>query len=87
MATSEVEVSASPVSNETGYRSFELGEFGFARDEYFVYISWAAKGQRLSHTMSADAFLRATMRCVAWDFSTVGSTLTMFLALNSFMAA
>ena len=68
MATSEVEVSASPVSNETGYRSFELGEFGFARDEYFVYISWAAKGQRLSHTMSADAFLRATMRCVAWGF-------------------
>ena len=38
MAASEVEVSASPVSNETGYRSFELGEFGFARDEYFVYI-------------------------------------------------
>ena len=68
MAASEVEVSASPVSNETGYRSFELGEFGFARDEYFVYINWTAKGQKLSHTMSADAFLRATMRCVAWGF-------------------
>ncbi len=51
-----------------GYRTFELGAFQFSRDEYFVTISWPAKGQRQSHTMSADAFLRALMRDVAWGF-------------------
>jgi hypothetical protein len=51
-----------------GYKTFTLGEFSFARDEYFVTITWPAKGQRMSHTMSADAFLRATMRDVAWGF-------------------
>lgn len=64
----DIEVKASPASNETGYRSFELGGFKFERDEYFVYIRWTAKGQKLSHTMSADAFLRALMRDVAWGF-------------------
>jgi hypothetical protein len=51
-----------------GYKTFTLGEFTFARDEYFVTITWPVKGQRQSHTMSADAFLRAIMRDVAWGF-------------------
>ena len=51
-----------------GYKTFTLGQFTFSRDEYFVTITWPAKGQRMSHTMSADAFLRATMRDVAWGF-------------------
>ena len=61
-------VLASPPSNETGYRSFELGSFKFSRDEYFVYIRWTVKGQEMSHIVSADAFLRAMMRDVAWGF-------------------
>jgi len=40
-----------------GYRTFMLGEFTFQRDEYFVTITWPARGMRQSHTMSADAFL------------------------------
>jgi Hydroquinone 1,2-dioxygenase large subunit N-terminal len=51
-----------------GYRTFTLGDFTFQRDEYFVTVTWPAKGQRQSHTMSADAFLRAMMRDVAWGF-------------------
>ena len=51
-----------------GYRTFTLGAFDFARDEYFVTVSWPAKGRRRSHKMSADAFLRAMMRDVAWGF-------------------
>jgi hypothetical protein len=62
------EVKASPVSNLTGYRSFQLGSFSFSRDEYFARVSWQAGGQKLSHTLSADAFLRAMMRDVAWGF-------------------
>jgi hypothetical protein len=54
--------------NDAGYRSFTLGLFTFSRDEYFAHIEWTAKGKRLSHTMSADVFLRALMRDVAWDF-------------------
>ncbi|HEU4618932.1 MAG TPA: hydroxyquinol 1,2-dioxygenase [Gammaproteobacteria bacterium] len=51
-----------------GYRTFELGEFTFSRDECSACISWTAQGRRLSHTMPADAFLRALMRDVAWGF-------------------
>lgn len=51
-----------------GYRTFEIGGFTFSRDEYFAIVSWPAKGQRQSHTMSIDAFLRALMRDVAWGF-------------------
>jgi Hydroquinone 1,2-dioxygenase large subunit N-terminal len=51
-----------------GYRTYTLGQLTFQRDEYFVTITWPAKGQRQSHTMSADAFLRAIMRDVAWGF-------------------
>jgi len=67
-AASSVEVQASPASNQTGYRSFRFGSFAFSRDEYFVHIAWQANGQKLSHTISADAFLRAMMRDVAWGF-------------------
>jgi len=61
-------VTASPANNRTGYRSFTLGSFNFTRDEYFARITWSAHGKQLSHTMSADAFLRAMMRDVAWGF-------------------
>jgi hypothetical protein len=50
--------------NEHGYRRFRLGEFGFSRDEYFVYVEWPTG----RHVMSADAFLKALQRDVAWDF-------------------
>lgn len=50
--------------NVQGYRSYSLGEFSFTRDEYFVYIDWPTG----SHVMSADAFLRALQRDVAWEF-------------------
>ena len=56
------------VANSAGYRTFSLGAFTFSRDEYFVTITWPAKGSTQSHTMSADAFLRALMRDVAWGF-------------------
>jgi len=51
-------------ANAQGYREFALGEFRFKRDEFFAYISWPTG----SHIMSADAFLRALQRDVAWDF-------------------
>jgi hypothetical protein len=50
--------------NAQGYREFSLGEFRFRRDEYFAYVAWPTG----SHIMSADAFLRALQRDVAWDF-------------------
>jgi hypothetical protein len=50
--------------NEQGYLSFVLGSVQFSRDEYFAYINWPTG----RHVMSADAFLRALQRDVAWDF-------------------
>ena len=50
--------------NQHGYRSFELGEFRFRRDEYFVYAEFPTG----SHVMSAEAFLKAVQRDVAWQF-------------------
>jgi hypothetical protein len=50
--------------DENGYRSFKLGEFEFRRDEYFVYVTWPTG----SHLISADSFLRALQRDVAWEF-------------------
>ena len=58
----------SSAPNEAGYRSFRLGSFTFSRDEYFAHVEWISKGTKLSHTMSADVFLRALMRDVAWNF-------------------
>jgi Hydroquinone 1,2-dioxygenase large subunit N-terminal len=59
---------ASPVTasapGEHGYRSFSLGEFLFSRDEYFVYVKWPTG----RHVLSAEAFLRALQRDVAWEF-------------------
>jgi len=52
----------------TGYKTFKLGQFEFSRDEYFATVRWPAKGEIRSHSMSADAFLRAIMRDVAWGF-------------------
>jgi hypothetical protein len=64
----QFEVQASPASNQNGYRSFQLGGFTFSRDEYFAHVKWKAQGRELTHTLSADAFLRALMRDVAWGF-------------------
>jgi len=50
--------------NEQGYREFSLGGFHFRRDEFFVHITWPTG----IHVMSADIFLRALQRDVAWDF-------------------
>jgi hypothetical protein len=50
--------------NEFGYLSFAIGDFEFSRDEFFAYVRWPAG----KHTISADAFLRALQRDVAWDF-------------------
>ena len=50
--------------NIDGYRSFRLGEFNFSRDEYFVYVEWPTG----KHVISADAFLKALQRDVAWQF-------------------
>jgi len=57
------------MTNEHGYQSFELGNFGFSRDEYFCHISWETNdGRLMSHTMDAGNYLRALMRDVAWGF-------------------
>ncbi len=61
-------VIASAPHPTTGYQSFALGRFSFSRDEYFVTIRWPAREAQLSHTMPIDAFLRALVRDVAWDF-------------------
>ncbi len=59
----EPQVQASEVG-EHGYRAFSLGEFRFSRDEYFVYVDWPTG----KHVMSADTFLKALQRDVAWQF-------------------
>ena len=55
---------ASDPDNYTGYRTFQIGGFGFRRDEYFAYVTWPDG----SHLMPVDAFLRALVREVAWNF-------------------
>jgi hypothetical protein len=57
-------VQASEPDNYYGYRQFKKGKFEFRRDEYFVHIRWP-KG---THTMTADVFLRALQRDIAWNF-------------------
>jgi len=47
-------VKASAPDSRTHYRKFELGQFSFERDEYFVTIGWSAKGARQQHRMSAE---------------------------------
>ena len=51
-------------SNVTGFKVFTIGQFRFERCEYFAYIYWPLG----SHMMPVDAFLRATMRDIAWGF-------------------
>jgi hypothetical protein len=55
---------AAGTANDFGYRTYELGEFAFSRDEFFAHVSWPTG----SHVMSIDDFLRAIQRDVAWDF-------------------
>jgi hypothetical protein len=62
--TIQLDLDRSAAVNAEGYQDFKLGEFTFRRDEFFVYINWPTG----SHIMSADAFLRALQRDVAWDF-------------------
>lgn len=62
--TATADVQMSTEANAEGYHEFQLGEFTFRRDEYFVYITWPTG----HHMMSVDAFLRALQRDVAWDF-------------------
>jgi len=62
MTTTETVRASGP--NDFGYQSFDLGEFNFWRDEFFVHISWPTGG----HMMSVDDFLRAVQRDIAWDF-------------------
>jgi Hydroquinone 1,2-dioxygenase large subunit N-terminal len=50
--------------NQHGYRVFTLGGFTFSRDEHFVHVHWPTG----SHVMSAEVFLKALMRDVAWNF-------------------
>ena len=47
-----------------GYKTFQVGNFTFKRDEYFAHILYP--GGR--HIMPVDEFLRALMRDVAWGF-------------------
>jgi Hydroquinone 1,2-dioxygenase large subunit N-terminal len=65
MATTETESTVETTErNPEGYRGFKLGEFEFSRDDYFVYVNWPTG----RHVMSADAFLKALQRDVAWEF-------------------
>ncbi len=50
--------------NLQGYKDFSIGGFHFRRDEFFAHITWPTG----KHVMSADTFLRALQRDVAWDF-------------------
>ncbi|MGO9607711.1 MAG: hydroxyquinol 1,2-dioxygenase [Candidatus Binataceae bacterium] len=50
--------------NDYGYGQFAVGGFSFERDEYFAHISWPGG----THTMPVDAFLRALMRDISWNF-------------------
>ena len=64
MTIADFDVLRSESTNGEGYHDFRLGEFTFRRDEFFVYIGWPTG----NHIMSADAFLRALQRDIAWDF-------------------
>jgi Hydroquinone 1,2-dioxygenase large subunit N-terminal len=50
--------------NEHGYTEFRLGGFTFRRDEHFAHIDWPTG----RHVLSVEAFLKALMRDVAWNF-------------------
>jgi hypothetical protein len=50
--------------NAQGYKTFTIGGYTFSRDEFFVTITWPTG----THQMSAETFLRALQRDVAWNF-------------------
>jgi hypothetical protein len=62
--TDTATVDRSTEVNESGYRTFRLGGFTFARDEHFAHIEWPTG----RHVMSVETFLKALMRDVAWNF-------------------
>ena len=62
--TDTATVDRSAEANESGYRTFRLGGFTFARDEHFAHIEWPTG----RHVMSVEVFLKALMRDVAWNF-------------------
>jgi Hydroquinone 1,2-dioxygenase large subunit N-terminal len=64
IAETKTDGTASSGRNENGYRSFRIGQFSFQRDQYFVHINW----QVGEHIMTADAFLQALQRDIAYDF-------------------
>jgi len=57
-------ITATGTNPDTGYDSFQLGQFTFSRDEYFAHIGWP-KG---SHIIEIDRFLRAMVRDIGWGF-------------------
>ena len=57
-------ITATGTKPDTGYTSYKLGSFEFARDEYFAHVSWP-KG---SHIIEIDRFLRAMVRDIGWGF-------------------
>ena len=63
MTTTDIPVETGE-RNEHGYSSFRLGGFVFSRDEHFAHIEWPTG----RHVMSVEAFLKALMRDVAWNF-------------------
>ena len=68
-APAETLQAKSSAPNMHGYKSFELGQFEFARDEYFAHIKWTGRnGKSMSHTLDVANFLRPLMRDVAWGF-------------------
>jgi hypothetical protein len=64
MTTETVSPVKAGAPGQHGYRSFSLGEFTFSRDEYFIHVKWPTG----RHVLSAEAFLRALQRDVAWEF-------------------
>jgi hypothetical protein len=64
----QFDIVASDPDPKTGFRAFRLGRFQLSRDEYFVHVAWPTARGRMEHRISADAFLRALMRDVAWGF-------------------
>lgn len=68
MARHLLNVTLRNAPDDAGYRRFRVGELELSRDEYFAHVTWPSRGGRLTHTLPADVFLRAMMRCVAWDF-------------------
>ena len=42
-------------ANEAGYRTFKLGDYTFARDEYFTHIEWPGAQYREDWTWADTA--------------------------------